>query len=607
MARVARLLRVSTDRQEREATVETQDYETLNWVTRGDHTDAGAYADLNVSGTVPVGERPEGARLLGDAARGKFDLVLVHHLDRWGRDREHFPRDLRLLEEMGVKIQSVCEPVDNESPQGRYILYNWVNFAAMERDLIRQRTMGGAERHARAGDYLGGPVPYGWWVEEGKFALDDQEKLPGFPWTPAEIVALICRWALDERLPCTKIADRLTAMAVPTPCNSQGPGRQRPNFKPGTTLGHWRTATVRGILTSTMLYGERRYRKSKPNPKHKKPPKGVRRSPGQGERWRLRTDASEQIAHAVPAIITREEFDQIQQVLCSNRTFRRPRGRDVGYVLGGLIFCQHCGRRLSASPSGPPPSDGRERYRYYSCPARRQWKRLLGPEGHPCICPMVRVDLLDGDLWDKLMERLRRMDETLLMLRQDLDARLRDQAALLENRDAIRLALAQKENERRKIRKFMLQGSWTEEEGAEELERLHGEESKLQAKLEELDEMAQALATAEERLVGARAFLGHYHDQLDREWNWDERRELIETFVSRVTVGEGEDGEAVARYTLVFHDEASANRANTALRTSTPWTRQPAARSACRRCITTAAATSSSATVTSASPIRGLR
>ena len=43
------------------------------------------YADDDVSGTVPLHERPDGRQLLQDAREGRFTAVLVSKLDRLGR------------------------------------------------------------------------------------------------------------------------------------------------------------------------------------------------------------------------------------------------------------------------------------------------------------------------------------------------------------------------------------------------------------------------------------------------------------------------------------------------------------------------------------------
>jgi len=44
------------------------------------------YSDDGVSGTIPMAQRPAGARLMAAAARREFDEVWVYRIDRLGRD-----------------------------------------------------------------------------------------------------------------------------------------------------------------------------------------------------------------------------------------------------------------------------------------------------------------------------------------------------------------------------------------------------------------------------------------------------------------------------------------------------------------------------------------
>tara|TARA_B100000809_G_scaffold158629_1_gene155967 strand:+ start:942 stop:1256 length:315 start_codon:yes stop_codon:yes gene_type:complete len=51
-----------------------------------------------------VNKRPEMRQLLKDAARGDFDLVVVHTLDRWARNLDVLLRTIKHLKEQGVEL-----------------------------------------------------------------------------------------------------------------------------------------------------------------------------------------------------------------------------------------------------------------------------------------------------------------------------------------------------------------------------------------------------------------------------------------------------------------------------------------------------------------------
>ena len=83
--RVALLLRVSSEEQREKETIELQEEFLEQYCGLYELEVAEIYKDDGVSGTIPLHERPEGRRLLQDAAEGKFDAVLVYKLDRLGR------------------------------------------------------------------------------------------------------------------------------------------------------------------------------------------------------------------------------------------------------------------------------------------------------------------------------------------------------------------------------------------------------------------------------------------------------------------------------------------------------------------------------------------
>ena len=63
-----------------------------------------------------VNKRPQLRQLLRDAAKGEFDLVVVHSLDRWARNVEVLIRTIKHLKEHGVQLQSITESLDNSNP-----------------------------------------------------------------------------------------------------------------------------------------------------------------------------------------------------------------------------------------------------------------------------------------------------------------------------------------------------------------------------------------------------------------------------------------------------------------------------------------------------------
>ena len=100
------------------------------------------YVDEGVSGA--KASRPGLDRLLADAQRGRFDVVLVWKLDRLGRSLQHLLGVLDDLAGWGVGFASVRDAgIDTTTPAGRLMLQILGAFAEFEREMIRERVVAG--------------------------------------------------------------------------------------------------------------------------------------------------------------------------------------------------------------------------------------------------------------------------------------------------------------------------------------------------------------------------------------------------------------------------------------------------------------------------------
>ena len=75
------------------------------------------FTDRGVSGSKD--SRPALNRLMADAGRRKFDIVLVWKLDRFGRSVRHLVNALAELEALGIAFVSLRDNLDLTTPSGR--------------------------------------------------------------------------------------------------------------------------------------------------------------------------------------------------------------------------------------------------------------------------------------------------------------------------------------------------------------------------------------------------------------------------------------------------------------------------------------------------------
>jgi DNA invertase Pin-like site-specific DNA recombinase len=113
------------------------------------------YVDKGVSGSKD--RRPALDRMIADAKRRKFDVVICWRLDRLGRNLKHLITLLEELQSMGVAFVSLGEGIDCTTPAGKLQLHILAALAEFDRSRIAERVRAGLARVRAAGRLLGRP------------------------------------------------------------------------------------------------------------------------------------------------------------------------------------------------------------------------------------------------------------------------------------------------------------------------------------------------------------------------------------------------------------------------------------------------------------------
>ena len=143
-------LRVSTVDQH----PETQRYDLLQLVQQRGFTIVEEYVDT-VSG---VRSRRAGLdRLMNDARRGRFQVLVVWSFDRLGRSVRHFLEVLDELNHLNIEFISFRENIDTSGPLGRAMVVILGAIAELERNLIIERVRAGMRRAKLEGQRIGRP------------------------------------------------------------------------------------------------------------------------------------------------------------------------------------------------------------------------------------------------------------------------------------------------------------------------------------------------------------------------------------------------------------------------------------------------------------------
>ena len=343
---VAAYARVSSDKQEKEQTIDSQvdalrrAAEERGWQLLPDLicTDDGR------SGATLA--RPGLDRLRDLIAEGTCAAVLVCSPDRLARNYAYQVVVIDEFKRAGCEVVFLNHAF-GDSPEQQMLLQMQGVFAEYERALITERTRRGRLFWARQGRVNWGGTPtYGYRLfrktETGpqQMAVEECE---------AAVVRQIYRWLVDEQLSSYAIQKRLIERSVPT---RKGGGRG------------WSQSTIIRILSSTTYKGEAWYSRHRPvDGTHLRmmaaPTSAVPTSskPRRRTSYALRP-AEEWIPVPVPAIIDPDTWRLAQEQLARNQQLAKRNNTRHSYLLSALLICNQCGRRMIGVADG----DGQCRY-----------------------------------------------------------------------------------------------------------------------------------------------------------------------------------------------------------------------------------------------------
>lgn len=297
-------------------------------------------------------DRPALQRLLRDAQRGKFDRILVYKLDRLSRSLIDFLHLMKTLEGFRIEFVSVTQNFSTADAIGRLTLQMLVSFAEFERAMISERTRDKVRAARKKGKWTGGPVPFGYALQEGRLVPHEHD---------AAVVRRIFASYLKTHSPI-RIAQALQAEGVDTRRKGRDGGASR-----------WSKQRILHILRNPLYVG-------------------------------LVRAAGDEVKGEHKGIIARETFDSVQERFSSRKASYAARPASL---LQSLVRCAQCGATMT-------PSSSRSRlghtYRYYRCVTKDR------AGSRACAGRAVRADKLERAVVVQLgaIARSKRLSEELL-------------------------------------------------------------------------------------------------------------------------------------------------------------------------------------------------
>jgi site-specific DNA recombinase len=258
-------------------------------------------------------DRPDLQQLLDDIRARKLDVIVVYKVDRLTRSLADFAKLVELFDAQGVSFVSVTQQFNTTTSMGRLTLNVLLSFAQFEREVTSERIRDKIAASKRKGLWVGGPLPLGYAMKDGKIAVVEDE---------AERVRLIYRRYLELRGVNALVRD-LRDKEIRTKIRLRATGATR-----GGIL--FERGSLFYLLRNRFYIGEVKYK-------------------------------GEILPGEQPAIMERELFDAVQQKLTDQWSHRNHAKTKSDHLLTGLLY-DDAGHRMIPTHA----TKAGIRYRYYA-------------------------------------------------------------------------------------------------------------------------------------------------------------------------------------------------------------------------------------------------
>lgn len=492
MKRAVIYARFSSDNQ-REESIDSQLRASRDYARANEMVIVKEYCDRAITGTSD--NRPEFLQMISDSATGSFDAIIVHKLDRFSRNVQQTLGYISELKDNGVELKSVIERFD-DSPEGEFMRNTMSNISQFYSRNLAREVMKGLKENAYRATHTGGIPPLGLKVNEmtRKYEIEEKE---------AVVVQKIYAMYIEGK----------THPEIIRELNDCGyTNKKGEAFTKNSILSVLRNEKYIGTYVWNKSVAKNS--KGKRNGNRQKPESEIIRIP-----------------EAIPAIIDKDTFDKVQEIISARAKGDEPRRRATTYVLSGLIQCgcgshMHGNRRRAKTRPNPNWKEKPE-YISYRCGGRKTKA--------DCNVPEIRKEYIEAFVFDEL-EKLICDDNNLEHLIGLLNNRvLQETKTNQEKIEIVKGKLAKVEKEISNLVKAIANGV-----DAEEIVTELGKKKTYKAELGiELSRLEGSNGTTEITMETMRNLVGQLKSFLVNN-TMPELKALLKKFVKSITVGKEE-------------------------------------------------------------------
>ncbi|WP_179086302.1 MULTISPECIES: recombinase family protein [Paenibacillus] len=355
--------RFSSDNQ-RDESIDAQKRAAEHFCRSNDYRIVAEYEDR--AKTATSDKRPGFLQMIEDSGKGMFDVVIIHKLDRFSRDKYDSAKYKRILKMNGIRLISVTENLD-DSPESIILESLLEGMAEYYSKNLAREVMKGMKETAYQCKHTGGLPPIGYSVDPitRKYIINEEERRI----VDTVFSMFIAGYGYNQII--RELADNDYKSRYGKPISKGTLGTILRNEKYTGTY-------IYNLTDGKDVHGKR-------NGNRKKDNEDVIRVEG-----------------GMPAIISKEVFQQVQEKMDSNK--RQPgayKAKEV-YLLSGLIVCGECLKNVGTpySMMGNTKFSGRNKLKYvtYRCGNRDRTKECNNPE--------LRREYIENYVISQLQEKI---------------------------------------------------------------------------------------------------------------------------------------------------------------------------------------------------------
>lgn len=311
-------------------------------------------------------DRPEFQRMLNDAKKEKFDILICYRLDRISRSITDFSATMDLLQQYNISFISIREQFDTTTPMGRAMMYIASVFAQLERETIAERIRDNMLQLARTGRWLGGVTPTGFESKPIIYYDVDMKERKMYKLSPVNNELETVKTIFDKYLELKSLSK------LETYCLQNNIKSKNNNDFKKNTLKNILNNPVYAVADNELYDYLNRYNMDITNDKSEFDgshgvlvynknieTKGKSNRPRNKEEWIVA------IANH-KGIIPSRQWIEVQNLLKKNKKKSPRHGNSSKGLLSGLIKCGKCNQPMRIKYGNINPKTG-ERYYYYVC------------------------------------------------------------------------------------------------------------------------------------------------------------------------------------------------------------------------------------------------